>query len=210
MIQDLREQLVDGQAHASFYCRNSTIFWRTIVACGIIGVMFQKLFQHESGFALLASPQMDLGEKKLGVREVRRIERPRALQVLHGGIELPEFEVASCRAASWPARRRGASAWRERSPPTLHPVCARSPARRPDSPAVRRPSGPASVPVGNAARPARNGASDTRWCPAYSMRWRTAAPPPRRAPDVSPRLPRRASPGRVAHPRSRESRARGW
>ena len=34
MVQDFREQLVDGEAHASFYCRNLTMFWRMISACG--------------------------------------------------------------------------------------------------------------------------------------------------------------------------------
>ena len=73
--------------------------------------MLQELFQHESGFALLAAPQMDLGEEKLWVREVRRIERARALQVLHGSVELPEFEVRHAKLrvgqrVAW-ARQRG-------------------------------------------------------------------------------------------------------
>jgi len=34
VVQDVREQLVDGETHASFYCRNSTMFWRMISACG--------------------------------------------------------------------------------------------------------------------------------------------------------------------------------
>src|SRR5438132_8965082 len=59
----------------------------------IVRVMLQEILQDACGLALLSAPQMDLGQEKLRMREVRGIDPARALQVLYRRIELPEFEI---------------------------------------------------------------------------------------------------------------------
>src|SRR5205085_4027329 len=59
----------------------------------IVRVMIEKILQDERGLALLPAAQMDFGQEKLRMGEVRGIDLPRAFQVLHGRIELPKLEI---------------------------------------------------------------------------------------------------------------------
>jgi len=64
-------------------------FWRP----GAIGVVFQEFVEHAGGFAALAAAQVDLGQQKLGMGEVRGIDLACALEVLFGEVHASQPEI---------------------------------------------------------------------------------------------------------------------
>ena len=58
-----------------------------------VGVVFQEFLEHVGGFTPLAAAQMNLGQQKLGMGEVGRIDLARALEILLGEIHAAQPEI---------------------------------------------------------------------------------------------------------------------
>ena len=58
-----------------------------------IGVVAEEILEVGGGGAALAAPQVNLGQEQLGMREVRRIELARPLEIFERQIEVTNLEI---------------------------------------------------------------------------------------------------------------------
>jgi len=81
VVEDFGNEGVDGRRKQFHYGRNSAMF---VSSCGLrpVGVILEEFLEDVGSFAPLAAAQVDLGQQKLGMGEVGRIDLARSLEIL--------------------------------------------------------------------------------------------------------------------------------